>query len=170
MKLLLTVGAQMPFDRLVDAMDGWAGLHPEASVRAQIGPSALCPTHLRAQPFLDPEHFERACDEADAIVGHAGTGTLFAALERGKPVLVLPRRADLRETRNDHQLATARRFALRPGVLVAWEARELPAQLERLAVLLRAAPVVPVPAQTDGPLFDALRAFIDTGALPTARP
>ncbi|MCA9536571.1 MAG: hypothetical protein KC593_22970 [Myxococcales bacterium] len=171
MKLLLTVGAQMPFDRLVAAMDEWAGAHPDVAITAQVGPSTLRTQHLIAQPFLDAPAFERACDEADAIVGHAGTGTLFAALERGKPVLVLPRRAELRETRNDHQLATARSFAERPGVVVAWEVRELPARLERLAVLVRSAPLVPRPARRDGPLFDALRAFVDRGELPPeARP
>ena len=36
MKLLLTVGAQMPFDRLVLAMDAWAAANPSARVAAQI--------------------------------------------------------------------------------------------------------------------------------------
>lgn len=167
MNLLLTVGAQMPFDRLVAALDHWARQHPSAHVTAQIGDSALRPTHLHAQRFLEPARFDRACDEADAIVGHAGIGTLFAALERGKPVLVLPRRADLRETRNDHQLATARRFGERPGVVVVWDERDLPAGLERLAEQVRAASGVVEPALREGPLFDAIRSFMDSGALPT---
>jgi hypothetical protein len=33
MKLLLTVGAQMPFDRLVLAMDAWAALNPARASR-----------------------------------------------------------------------------------------------------------------------------------------
>jgi UDP-N-acetylglucosamine transferase subunit ALG13 len=166
MKLLLTVGAQMPFDRLVLAMDAWAAANPSAHVTAQVGDSEVRATHLHAQRFLEPAHFDRACDDADAIVGHAGIGTLFAALERGKPVLVLPRRADLRETRNDHQLATARRFGERPGVVVVWEERELPEGLERLAALVSAAPGVAEPARREGPLFDVIRDFVDTGALP----
>lgn len=166
MKLLLTVGAQMPFDRLVQAMDAWAAQHPSARVTAQVGDSTLRTAHLDAQRFLEPARFDQACDEADAIVGHAGIGTLFAALERGKPVLVLPRRADLRETRNDHQLATARRFGERPGVVVVWEERELADGLERLRALVQAAPGVAQPALREGPLFDVIRHFVDTGALP----
>jgi hypothetical protein len=50
-------------------------------------------------------------------------------------------------------------------VVVAWEERELPARLERLAALVRSAPVVATPARRDGPLFDALRSFVDTGAV-----
>lgn len=166
MKLLLTVGAQMPFDRLVAGMDAWAAQNPGARVTAQIGDSTLHTAHLDAQRFLEPARFDQACDEADAIVGHAGIGTLFAALERGKPVLVLPRRADLRETRNDHQLATARRFGERPGVVVVWEERELPDGLERLQALVHAAPGVAQPALREGRLFDVIRDFVDTGALP----
>ncbi len=168
MKLLLTVGAQMPFDRLVQAMDAWAAANPSARVTAQVGDTTLATPHLRAQRFLEPARFERACDEADALVGHAGIGTLFAALERGKPVLVLPRRAELRETRNDHQLATARRFGERPGVVVVWDERELSAGLERLAAQVRAAAGVAEPALREGPLFDAIRHFMDSGALPPA--
>ena len=48
---------------------------------------------------------------ADAIIAHAGMGTILTALEMGKPLLVMPRRAELGEHRNDHQLATAMRFA-----------------------------------------------------------
>ena len=166
MKLLLTVGAQMPFDRLVLAMDAWAAANPSARVAAQIGDSTVNATHLEAQRFLEPARFDLACDEADAIVGHAGIGTLFAALERGKPVLVLPRRADLRETRNDHQLATARRFGERPGVVVVWEERELPEGLERLTALVRTASGVAEPPRREGPLFAVIRDFVDTGALP----
>ena len=70
----------------------------------------------------------------------------------------------LRETRNDHQLATARRFGERPGVVVVWEERELPEGLERLRALVNAAPGVAEPALREGPLFDVIRDFMDTGA------
>ena len=39
--------------------------------------------------------------------------------ERGKPVVLLPRRARLGEHANDHQLDTAAWFGSRPGVHVA---------------------------------------------------
>ena len=48
-------------------------------------------------------------DAAAAIVAHAGMGTILTALETGKRLLVMPRRAALGEHRNDHQLATVSR-------------------------------------------------------------
>jgi UDP-N-acetylglucosamine transferase subunit ALG13 len=95
---------------------------------------------------------------ADAIVGHAGIGTLFAALERGKPIVVMPRRADLRETRNDHQIATARRFEALAGVVVAWDQNAL---MERLEALDRAKPTLSLKSESQGTLVRRIAEFID---------
>lgn len=158
MKLLLTVGAQMPFDRLVRAVDAWAGVRPEHAVLAQVGNGDYAPEHLDARPFLPPAEFDRMYDEAEAIVGHAGIGTLFAAMQRGKPILVLPREARRRETRNDHQIATARRFERYPGVLVAWTDDDIGRAMDEL-LALEGAPSLAEEAH--GPLIDAMARFIE---------
>ena len=132
MKLFVTVGAQMPFDRFVSAMDAWAAAHPEHEVFAQIGESSLLPAHMQWTKFVAPDEFGARCEWADVLVGHAGIGTLFAALERGKRVLVMPRHSALRETRNDHQIATAREFGARTSVWVAWDDEALDEQLNAM--------------------------------------
>lgn len=159
MKIFVTVGAQMPFDRLIEAVDAWAADAEGVEVLAQIGDSELKPAHLPHTRFLEPPDFDRAYDEADVVVGHAGIGTLFAALERGKPILVLPREAARRETRNDHQIATAKAFARFPGVHVAWNAAELPA---KLATLSRSRTSPQLGPFASGPLVERISAFIDS--------
>jgi UDP-N-acetylglucosamine transferase subunit ALG13 len=109
--ILLTVGHQMPFDRLVGWADEWAQAHPGNDVLAQVGESAYSSTHMRAVPFMSPAEFEAALQQASAVVAHAGTGTILKALYLGKPLLVVPRLAALGETRNDHQVGTAVHFA-----------------------------------------------------------
>lgn len=52
-------------------------------------------------------------------------GSILTALRYKKPILVLPRRADLGEHRNDHQLATAKWLSNRAGLTVAWNEEEL---------------------------------------------
>jgi UDP-N-acetylglucosamine transferase subunit ALG13 len=157
MRVFVTVGAQMPFDRLIAAMDPWAGEHGEHEVWAQIGRSELSPRHMRSSDFLSASEFERAYDDADLIVGHAGTGTIFAALQRSKPLLVLPRRAELRETRDDHQLATARRFEALAGVAVAWDERDL---AERLTAREVRPPTLSLASEARGELVTSLASLL----------
>jgi UDP-N-acetylglucosamine transferase subunit ALG13 len=130
--IFVTVGHQMPFDRLVKAVDAWAEREGRADLFAQIGEGDYWPSYFPAAPFLTPEQFRQRMNEADGIVAHAGTGTIIAALQLGKPLLVLPRRADLNETRNDHQFATAAHFRKNGSILVAETETELAAKLSDL--------------------------------------
>ena len=139
--IFVTVGAQMPFDRLVRAVDEWAGQHSGTDVFAQIGPSRYRPAHLRHERFLSPSRFRTVFQDASLVVAHAGMGSIITAMEYGKPILVMPRRGDLAETRNDHQLATARQFAYLGIVEMALEAQEVMDQLDRLSETRSTAPV-----------------------------
>jgi UDP-N-acetylglucosamine transferase subunit ALG13 len=187
--IFLTVGAQMPFDRLVRAVDTWAARGGNDGVFAQIGRSAYRPAHLRYTEFLDPRAFREAFTDAGVIVAHAGMGTIINALELRKPILVMPRRGDLAETRNDHQLATAQRFRELGLVEVALDERELTDRLDDLTRLPRPAvngPCVCGPALGRCPhgtaacatphagtacphLLSTLRDFVATGTIPAVR-
>ena len=109
--IFLTVGHQTPFDRLVKAMDLWAASNPEEVIRGQIGEGNYLPKNFSFQRWLTADQFTEALDTADFIVSHAGTGTIMEASERRKRILVMPRVAALGETRNDHQIGTARYFS-----------------------------------------------------------
>lgn len=122
----------MPFDRLIRWADAWAERSGRSDVIAQIGPSQLTPAHLRFQPLLEPDEFRRHVREADALIAHAGMGSIITALELGKPILVVPRLGRLGETRNDHQVATAQRFEGEGLVLAAYEEADFDAQAEAL--------------------------------------
>ena len=161
--IFVTVGAQMAFDRLVAAVDDWAGRTPGAEVFAQIGPSELQPRHIRWERFLDSAAFRERVVACDAIVAHAGMGSILTALEYGKPILVMPRRGDLQETRNDHQVATAERFREMGRVAVAGDASELAPWLDRIKDLRAAERISPYASP---PLIDALREFVRAAPLP----
>jgi len=156
--IFVTVGAQMPFDRLVTTVDRWAGARGRADVFAQIGETDYRPSHIRWARFLDPAEFMRRFEAAGAIVAHAGTGSIITALQLGKPILVMPRRASMRETRNDHQVATAERFARFDSVAVAWDEKELAARLEEIDSLDGRQAVGPHASHV---LVGAIRGFID---------
>lgn len=157
--IFVTVGTQLAFDRMVRVIDDWAGrTTPTPEVFAQIGPTGFVPRHLEHKTFIEPTEFAERARAATAIVAHAGMGSIITALTYGKPIIIMPRRADLGEQRNDHQLATAARFEGRPGVLVARDETELPGLLGSLADL-RAAD--PIPEFASAGLIKAIRDFID---------
>lgn len=131
--IFLTVGTQLPFDRLVRAVDDWCAVSAPCAVFGQIGEPGRAgyrPKHFDWWPFVDPEEFRRRFDQASVIVAHAGMGSIITALLHQKPIVIMPRRDDLGEHRNDHQYATAKSFANRPLVHVAMTEQELPAQID----------------------------------------
>jgi UDP-N-acetylglucosamine transferase subunit ALG13 len=157
--IFVTVGAQMPFDRLVGWVDDWALANDRGDVVAQIGPTGFVPRRLRVLPFLDPPEFRRTMEAADVIVSHAGMGTILTALELGKPILVVPRLGRQGETRNDHQVATADRFAADGLVCVAATPEELALRLRELeaGTGVRAR----ISSRADDALLARIRAFVD---------
>ena len=131
-RIFVAVGTQLPFDRLVKTIDFWAGESGRAGIFAQVANGGYVPRHLESSPFVTPREFRRRTEEADVVIAHAGMGTIITALELGRPVLVMPRLARLREQRNDHQVASARAFLKHGRIAVAWDEHELRARLEAI--------------------------------------
>ena len=128
--ILVTVGSQVPFDRLIRAVDEWAQLRGRTDVFAQIADGSYHPAHMRFTDFVDPSEFKRLVGEAQVIVSHAGMGSIITALELGKPIVVMPRRACFRETRNDHQVAAAKHFGEMGRIIVASDELEVADKLD----------------------------------------
>lgn len=122
--ILVTVGTQLGFDRLIEAMDR---LTPElgTQVIAQTGKGRYIPHNMDAFEKIAPSEFEAHVAKAELIVSHAGIGSVLTAARFSKPIVLMPRRADLKEHRNDHQMATIRKLAGRPGILIAADETEL---------------------------------------------
>jgi UDP-N-acetylglucosamine transferase subunit ALG13 len=127
--IIVTVGMQLGFDRLIAAMDDLA---PTLGmpVIAQTGKGSYQPRNMEARVKIAPAAFEALMGEARLIVSHAGIGTVLTAARCARPIVLMPRRASLGEHRNDHQLATVSKLAGRPGILVAADESELPARID----------------------------------------
>ena len=151
--IFVTTGTQLPFPRLIAQMNALA---PELDeeVIAQIGPDPGPYPALRLAPHLSPAEFNDTFAAARIIVAHAGIGTILSAKRLGKPLVLVPRRHDLDEHRNDHQLATARAVDGRTGLYIAWE-------VEALADLLAQEDLIPAD-DTPGAAHGALTGFLKT--------
>lgn len=156
--IFVTVGSQEPFDRLIGAVDEWARLRTRGDVFAQIASSRLQPRHIKFTQFIEPSEFTRIMEVASLIVAHAGMGSIISALELGKPIVVMPRRAEFRETRNDHQVATAERFGEQSRIVVASDEQDLPAKLDYALTL---GDTDRIHAQASPRLIATIRAFLD---------
>ncbi len=158
--IFVSVGSMMPFDRLVQAMDEWAAANPAVPVEIQIGRGRYEPRHARFVRLVPVTDYRRKVADARLFVAHAGMGSIIAAIEAGKPLLMLPRLSARGEHNNDHQLATAASIGARPGLFVAADAADLQA---RASAMLGAGAAPPAPiARFADPGFTArIRAFIE---------
>lgn len=155
--IFVAVGTQLPFDRMVHAVDRWADASGFPDVFAQVGPTKQPPRFIPWTQSLTPQEYEAHVDAADVVVSHAGMGTILTCLLKRKPVLVMARHARLGEQRNDHQLATAARLSAMGLLDVARDEHHLAECLDRLTTL---APRAEIGEHAASGLIDSLRSFI----------
>ena len=122
--IFLTVGTQLPFDRLAKAMDQVAAQIDEPTF-GQIGSTTYRPLSYEASAHLDPKAFTDMFQAARVVVSHAGTGTVLAAMRHKKPLILMARKAKLGEHRNDHQVDTCARLGQLQGVYVAETSQDI---------------------------------------------
>jgi UDP-N-acetylglucosamine transferase subunit ALG13 len=108
--ILVTVGTERPFDRLVTRIDQLCAQGYLKDVYMQIGANGRPPKHARYARLLAYQEIETAMRQADLIVAHAGPGSIALARSLGKKPLVVPRRPDLAEVVDQHQILLARRL------------------------------------------------------------
>lgn len=156
--IFVTVGTQLPFERLVGAVDAWAAdRQSPPDVLAQVGGGRTDYPHLRCVRTLEGGAYAEAIAGSELLLAHAGTGSILTALDSGVPVILMPRDHRLGEHRDDHQFQTARQLERMELLTVAWDEKHLPDLIER--ELAR-------PARRDQPrvrgaeLRDFLRSYI----------
>jgi UDP-N-acetylglucosamine transferase subunit ALG13 len=155
--IFVTVGSSEPFDRLVRAVDEWAGLRGRTDVFAQIGKSEYQPKNIECSKFLEPSEFRTRFNSAEFVVAHAGMGSIITALEIGKPIVVMPRREHLGETRSDHQVATVDKFGQQPLIIVAKDETMLSGMLDQAETIPSTSQIGPKASPL---LISTIRSFI----------
>ncbi len=128
-----TVGATLPFPRLVEYV---VAAHRDGAIPGrlvlQVGDGATLPNGIEAHATLPFERIRSLLARADTVICHAGTGSLITALREGCHVITVPRRFDLGEHYDDHQLEIATMFAERGLVQCVTDEASFRAALEAL--------------------------------------
>ena len=131
--IFLTVGTQFPFDRLLEAVDAAVDRGTVSEeIYAQIGESRYVPRNFKGVASVPKAEFDECLANASAVIGHAGMGTITAAMEHNKPLLVMPRLKKFGEVVNDHQIGIAKRFEQAGLLLAAYNAEGLAAGMTKL--------------------------------------
>ena len=130
--ILVTVGMQIPFDRLCKSVDDWAGAQKRNDVFMQTGETNWIPEHSKSTKMIRPDEFRDLMKKADLLIMHVGVGSIVTASDYGIPMVLMPRRERLHETRNDHQYHAAQRMRGTPGIEVAMDETEIPDILNRI--------------------------------------
>jgi UDP-N-acetylglucosamine transferase subunit ALG13 len=119
--IFVTVGTHhQPFERLLDAL---GGLDDELVV--QYGPGRPPAAASRAEAFMPFDEMLARFREADTVITHAGVGSIICARREGHVPLVVPRRHDLGEHVDDHQVELTRALAERGSVVAVWDVKKL---------------------------------------------
>ena len=130
--ILVTVGMQIPFDRLCKSVDDWAGARNRNDVFMQTGETDWVPEHSKCIKMIRPDEFRDLMKKADLLIMHVGVGSIVTACDYGIPMVLMPRRESLHETRNDHQYHAALKIRGTPGIEVAMDETEIPVILNRI--------------------------------------
>ncbi|MBV8593860.1 MAG: hypothetical protein JOZ27_06140 [Caulobacteraceae bacterium] len=157
--IFVTIGSLFPFDRLIRLVDGFAPRFTPEAFFAQIGRGTYEPRNMDFARDLDAGAFQDKLRRCSLMVAHAGMGSVISALEIEKPVVVFPRDYSLGEHTTDHQMATARWLAGKPGVQVCFEETELEERIAR--VLAGGAAAGSIPREAPAPFLAKIRDFID---------
>ena len=124
--LFATVGATLPFDRLINSV---AAIKAEGAITERIilqtGEGGVQPPGLECHETLDFDTVQDILRKASIVVCHGGTGSLITALRQGCHVIAMPRLADLGEHYDDHQSQITEAFAARGLLAVAKSEDEL---------------------------------------------
>lgn len=159
--ILVSVGTQLPFDRLIQAVDSWAEANGRTDVVAQIGPSRYAPRAMRCFPFIEHRQFHELQKQCSLMVSHAGMGSLIGAMELGKPIIILARDHRRGEHRNGHQVATLGQFRNFPGVYAANDEQHVQELLARSHELTASPSLDP---QAPSEFIERLAAYVDETA------
>jgi len=146
--VFVTVGTDHhPFDRLVAWMDDWLASGAKERVRCLIqSGTSKPPVQTEFDQYFGYQQMETFLAEASVVVCHGGPGTVMMSRWAGKRPIVVPRRHDLGEHVDDHQVAFARRIAAEGEIALAEDAAALTAHLEQA---LRGDGILDVRSQED---------------------
>jgi UDP-N-acetylglucosamine transferase subunit ALG13 len=130
--IFVTVGTHtQSFNRLLEEVDRLVG---EGAIRekvvGQVGNSTYEPMNFKWFRFTSFDELDRLYGGADAIITHGGAGSILNGLDRGKPVIAVPRMKKYDEHVNDHQIDLVRFLEKKRKIIAVYDVHDLKKAIE----------------------------------------
>lgn len=158
--ILVTVGTQLPFDRLINSVEQWAVTKNYNDIVFQVGRSGYKPSIGRSVEFIPAPELQSIIEQAELVIAHAGTGTMISCLSQKKPIVIMPRDYLFGEHRNNHQKATVAKLHNIHGVFVADSEHELPKAIDTALLATNHDNNFDFPAYAQDSLIEHIKNFI----------
>jgi UDP-N-acetylglucosamine transferase subunit ALG13 len=131
--IFVTVGThEQPFDRLIKKLDELVAKRKiKEKIIAQIGYCNYIPKNFEYFRFTPFEKMEKFFDSANLVITHAGVGSVFLALRKGKKTIVVPRMKKFGEHSDDHQIQVAKELEKQKLIIPVYDIENLENAIEK---------------------------------------
>ncbi|QPT53028.1 hypothetical protein [Rothia kristinae] len=160
-----------PFDRLLDWCEDYALARPGTRCHIQHG-FTKAPQRCTGVERMPREQLLETYRGAAAVLVQGGPGSILDAREAGIVPVAVPRRQDLGEVVDDHQIQFTRIMAEQGEAVMATSREELFDALDRALAqpeAFRTAPRLPHPEQAARKLEDSLTTLLEAPSPPRRR-
>lgn len=127
--IFVSVGTQFSFPRLVKLIDQWA-------LNSNLKEEILCQEinsykleKIKIIKDIEQKKFEGIIERSRLFITHAGMGNIITSQKYKKNTIVMPRRFEFDEHRNNHQVDTC--MAFKSILNIAWDENDLLELLEK---------------------------------------
>jgi UDP-N-acetylglucosamine transferase subunit ALG13 len=79
----------------------------------------------RCYDFIEFEKMQEYLSDCRILVTHSGVGSIMSGLEHGKPVVAVPRRQQLNEHSDDHQMQITQKMAEKGAIIPVYDIGQL---------------------------------------------
>lgn len=125
--IFITVGTEkFQFDRLMKIVDEAVSTRKiRQEIFAQTGKCNYKPKSFAYKEFIDFNEMALNIKKAEIVVSHAGVGSVILSLSLGKIPIIFPRRYDLGEHLDNHQMEFAKKIEAIQKAVVAYNGDEM---------------------------------------------
>lgn len=125
--IFVTVGSnEHQFNRLLKEIDKLVESNKlNDKIVAQIGNSTYIPKKIEYFKFKPYDEIEKIVEKSKIIITHAGAGSIMLALEKNKPLIVVPRMKKYGEHVNDHQIEITKELEKQGKLIVVYDISKL---------------------------------------------